>query len=136
MEIDPKTIQGDWKVVDVNTNKEAFVYTEGVMAGLCILGDSKTPCFEGAAFFSLEDEDFKKFTAAITKYANIGGNLAMENENEKVQDEELEQKEASNFEDETEPESEPEGSDQNQENESESMMSHFQVATMKMTRII
>lgn len=74
MEIDPKTIVGDWKEID---DDEAFVYTEGVMAGLCVLGDDKTPCFEGSAFFSLEAESYKKFSLAIKNYYYNGGKTAM-----------------------------------------------------------
>lgn len=86
MEIDPKTIQGEWKVIDVNTGLEAFVYTEGIMAGLCLLGNSRTPCFEGAAFFSMEDEDYIKFTNAISKYVMNGGNNMDELENTPVEE--------------------------------------------------
>lgn len=38
MEIDPSTIKGDWKIV-TDDGIEAYTYTDGVMAGLCILGD-------------------------------------------------------------------------------------------------
>jgi hypothetical protein len=47
------------------------------MAGLCILGDMKTPCFEGAAFFSVDDDSYKEFTTAIKNYFSIGGKDAM-----------------------------------------------------------
>ena len=56
---------------------EEFVYTSGVMAGLCILGDIKTPCFEGAAFFSVDDDSYIEFTKAIKNYFSNGGKDAM-----------------------------------------------------------
>lgn len=69
MELDRDTIQGFW-----NEDGE-FVYTSGIIAGLCILGDAKIPCFEGAAFFSTDDESYKDFTQAIKNY--FGGNSTM-----------------------------------------------------------
>ena len=76
MEIDPDTVQGEWRAMNGNPFEE-FVFTEGVMAGLCILGDMKTPCFEGAAFFSVDDDSYKEFTTAIKNYFSIGGKDAM-----------------------------------------------------------
>lgn len=77
MEIDKNTVQGEWRFMN-NGPMEEFVYTNGVMAGFCVLGDMKTPCFEGAAFFSMDDESYVKFTKAIEKYySNNGGKNAM-----------------------------------------------------------
>ena len=76
MEIDPDTVQGEWRMIG-NSPFEEFVYTNGVMAGLCILGDMKTPCFEGAAFFSVDDDSYIEFTKAIKNYFSIGGKDAM-----------------------------------------------------------
>lgn len=76
MEIDPDTVRGEWRTIDGNPFEE-FVYTNGVMAGLCILGDMKTPCFEGAAFFSVDDDSYKEFTRAIKNYFSNGGKDAM-----------------------------------------------------------
>lgn len=76
MEIDPDTVQGEWRMIGNNPFEE-FVYTNGVMAGLCILGDIKTPCFEGAAFFSVDDDSYIEFTKAIKNYFSIGGKDAM-----------------------------------------------------------
>ena len=75
MEIDPDTVQGHWS--KMGNPFEEFVYTNGVMAGLCILGDMKTPCFEGAAFFSTDDNSYKEFTKAIQNYFSNGGKDAM-----------------------------------------------------------
>ena len=77
MEIDKNTVQGEWRFMS-NGPMEEFVYTNGVMAGFCVLGDMKTPCFEGAAFFSMDDESYVKFTKALEKYySNNGGKNAM-----------------------------------------------------------
>ena len=76
MEIDPETVRGEWRVIGDDTIEE-FVYTEGVMAGLCILGDMKTPCFEGAAFFSMNDDSYVEFLKAIKNYYSNGGKDAM-----------------------------------------------------------
>ena len=77
MEIDKNTVQGEWRFMN-NGPIEEFVYTNGVMAGFCVLGDMKTPCFEGAAFFSMDDESYVKFTKALEKYySNNGGKNAM-----------------------------------------------------------
>ena len=85
MELDRNSIQGAWKDIIFEGNDEyAFVYSDAIMAGLCILGNAKTPCFEGAAFFSTEDDSYKKFSMAIQKYFENGGMNAMENLNEEV----------------------------------------------------
>ena len=76
MEIDPDTVRGEWRAMGDNPFEE-YVYTEGVMAGLCILGDTKTPCFEGAAFFSVDDDSYIEFTKAIKNYFSNGGKDAM-----------------------------------------------------------
>ena len=76
MEIDPETVRGEWRMMD-DSPFEEYVYTEGVMAGLCILGDMKTPCFEGAAFFSMNDDSYIEFTKAIKNYFSNGGKDAM-----------------------------------------------------------
>lgn len=74
MEIDPLTIRGDWAFMD-GKDYEEYVYTDGVIAGLCVLGDEKTPCFQGAAFFSTDDESYVQFTNAIKNY--YGGKATM-----------------------------------------------------------
>ena len=76
MEIDPKTIKGEWKTMD-DSLFEVFVYSEGVLAGLCVLGDDCEPCFEGAAFFSTDDQSYAKFQKSIRNYFQHGGKDAM-----------------------------------------------------------
>ena len=85
MEIDPDTIQGKWMTVCFEGEEEyAYVYSEGTMAGLCILGEAHPPCFQGAAFFSTDDDSYKEFSLAIQKYYKNGGMNAMENANQEV----------------------------------------------------
>ena len=65
MELDPNSIEGDWADID---DQEYFVYTTGKMAGFCILGDSKEPCFSASAFFEKEDTEktqFEKFSSLL-----------------------------------------------------------------------
>ena len=65
MELDPNSIEGDWANID---DQEYFVYTTGKMAGFCILGDSKEPCFSASAFFEKEDSgktQFEKFSSLL-----------------------------------------------------------------------
>lgn len=85
MEIDPDTIKGEWMNVCFEGQEEyAYVYSDGVMAGLCILGDKHPPCFQGAAFFSTEDDSYKEFSLAIKNYYENGGMNAMELENQEA----------------------------------------------------
>ena len=50
MELDIDTIRGDWQTIN---GQEAYVYTDARFIGLSVLGNDKTPCFEGSAFFEL-----------------------------------------------------------------------------------
>lgn len=70
MELDEKTIQGDWRVIDAY-GTEAYVYTDARFIGLCVLGDNKEPCFEGSAFFEL----VSKFSNFMTENTSNGGKL-------------------------------------------------------------
>lgn len=76
MEIAPDTVRGEWRIMGDGPFEE-FVFTAGEMAGLCILGDSKTPCFEGAAFFTTNDNSYVEFTKAVENYFSNGGKNAM-----------------------------------------------------------
>lgn len=89
MELDPSTVQGDWAEIDGETY---FVYTAGKMAGFCILGDTKEPCFSASSFFEKEDgkTNFEKFSSLLfdlktkveeTEKSNEGGEQAMEEVN-------------------------------------------------------
>lgn len=46
MELDKNSIKGSWKDVIYNDfEDQAFVYTDGFIKGLCVLGSAKEPCF-------------------------------------------------------------------------------------------
>ena len=62
MELDIDTIRGDWQTIN---GQEAYVYTDARFIGLSVLGNDKTPCFEGSAFFELVNK-FNDFMAANT----------------------------------------------------------------------
>lgn len=74
MELDTKTIRGDWQVIN-EYGQEGFVYTDAQFIGLSVLGDDKTPCFEGSAFYELVSQ-FNDFMAAKT--SNGGNDMALE----------------------------------------------------------
>ena len=61
MELFKDTLKGDWKIVD---GKKTYVFTDGCFLGLQALGDDVEPCFEGASFYSLEDN----IIALLEKY--------------------------------------------------------------------
>ena len=72
MELDIDTIRGDWQTIN---GQEAYVYTDARFIGLSILGNDKTPCFEGSAFFELVNK-FNNFMAANT--LNGGTDMVLE----------------------------------------------------------
>lgn len=74
MELDTSTIRGDWQVIN-EYGQEGFVYTDARFIGLSVLGDDKTPCFEGSAFYELVSQ-FNDFMAAKT--SNGGNDMALE----------------------------------------------------------
>ena len=74
MELDTKTIRGDWQVIN-EYGQEGFVYTDARFIGLSVIGDDKTPCFEGSAFYELVSQ-FNDFMAAKT--SNGGNDMALE----------------------------------------------------------
>lgn len=61
MELFRDTLKGDWKIMD---GKKTYVFTDGCFLGLQALGDDVEPCFEGASFYSLEDN----IIALLEKY--------------------------------------------------------------------
>ena len=61
MELFRDTLKGDWKILD---GKKTYVFTDGCFLGLQALGDDVEPCFEGASFYSLEDN----IIALLEKY--------------------------------------------------------------------
>ena len=78
MEIYPPSIKGAWKFID---GKRYYVFEEGHFLGLQVLGDTTTPCFEGAAFFTLY-ENLKELLDKCQEYSlneHNGGNTKMLN---------------------------------------------------------
>ena len=52
MELNPRTITGDWREVDGGTY---YVYDSCSVYGLCVLGDNVRPCFDEACFYEAQD---------------------------------------------------------------------------------
>ena len=61
MELYRGTLKGDWKIVE---GKKTYVFTDGCFLGLQALGDDVEPCFEGASFYTCEDN----ILALLEKY--------------------------------------------------------------------
>ena len=112
MEIDPETISGEWGLLD---GEEYFIYTEGKMKGLCILGDSTEPCFSSSHFFEKQDKEsrFDKFSSLLfelksqVEEAEKGGETLVENfegqavvneEQENIQEQQPLEEQIENFE--------------------------------------
>jgi len=57
-ELDKDSIKGDWKRIDPTDPSEYFVYTDANFVGLMVLGKDVEPCFEGAAFFELQNKNY------------------------------------------------------------------------------
>ena len=81
MELNRDTIQGEWKTFDGGV--EAFEYTHCDLIGLCVLGDEVEPCFEGAAFYThnnqfadylnaMKEEIVKNFSLQLTNNTKGG----------------------------------------------------------------
>lgn len=71
MELYAPTLKGEWKYINA---RKYFVFTSGSFLGLQTLGDNTEPCFEGAAFYNLEDlnEDLNQLLNELHDY-NLGG---------------------------------------------------------------
>ena len=64
MELNPKTIQGEWAVIDED---EYFIYSFAEMLGFCVIG-SNEPCFSASTFFSKNEENktqFEQFSSLL-----------------------------------------------------------------------
>lgn len=64
MELNPKTIQGEWAVID---EEEYFIYSFAEMLGFCVIG-SNEPCFSASTFFSKNEENktqFEQFSSLL-----------------------------------------------------------------------
>ena len=72
MELYLDSIEGEW-VKDNESCYEYFKFTDGCFLGLTALGEGVEPCFEGAAFYSL-DETAKQFFYKLENYINQQNN--------------------------------------------------------------
>ena len=63
MELYRDTLKGEWQYIN---GKKAYVFTEGCFLGLQALGNDVEPCFEGASFYSCENES--SIIALLEKY--------------------------------------------------------------------
>lgn len=64
MELDPLTIAGQWVEFD---GEDYYVYTEGEMRGLCVIG-SHEPCFSVSSFFEKEENykpQYKEYSSLL-----------------------------------------------------------------------
>lgn len=80
MELYGPSIQGTW--VDIE-GKQLYKYTSACFLGLQVLGDKAIPCFQGASFFSLQDQEiYTMLTTLLEKIdqLSIGGNNQMDNQ--------------------------------------------------------
>lgn len=88
MELYRDTLKGDWQIMN---GKRVYVFTDGCFLGLQALGDDVEPCFEGASFYSLDDniiallEKYEKRTD-LFQYHEQGGNEIMPSITFKVSD--------------------------------------------------
>lgn len=92
MELNEKTIRGDWQVID-EYGTEAYVYTDARFIGLSVLGDNKEPCFEGSAFFEL----VTKFSNFMMDNTSSGGTVMTAKEQEKKSSASFENEAQDNF---------------------------------------
>lgn len=90
MELYRDTLKGDWKYID---GKKTYVFTDGCFLGLQALGDDVEPCFEGASFYTCDNES--NIIALLEKYEKRteifqnheqGGNETMPSINFKISD--------------------------------------------------
>lgn len=81
MELYPKTIEGEWKKID---GKDVYVFSNAEFFGLQALGEKVEPCFEGAAFFNLNEvfkemvNELKILNHSLNNKDNEGGKDKME----------------------------------------------------------
>ena len=81
MELYRKSIQGKFEYID---GERAFHYSKGAFLGLQVLGDKVEPCFEGAAFYSLETKE-QELCEILSKYALALDNLQKEENNSSME---------------------------------------------------
>lgn len=79
MELYEPTLTGEWLLID---GASLYKYKSGSFLGLQVLGEDVEPCFEGAAFFSLETLQSQKMLVSLMSLFEkleqlIGRNMSM-----------------------------------------------------------
>ena len=93
MELDQETLDGFWTKND-NKDLRFFIINEALISKLCVLGEEKEPCFEGASIkyeFSLDPEfkeNLQTMMNQLQQILNKGGETPMEDN--KILEEEIE----------------------------------------------
>lgn len=121
MELNPDTVNGTFSVIN---GEYCFYFTSAEMLGVCVLGYSVEPCFEGAKFIDIEEvNEFKRLfqvdkQQALLTYNNKGETSMEKDEKEKdvapieeftqIRDDDLEVVEESEVEAEVNEQAEPE----------------------------
>lgn len=85
MELDEETLKGFWST-DYNRGIDFFIINDAIMKGLCILGDSVEPCFEGASItnpdisanFSYNSENFMRDLSIMAREIKNSYNLILD----------------------------------------------------------
>ena len=86
MELNPDTVNGTFSVIN---GEYCFYFTSAEMLGVCVLGYSVEPCFEGAKFIGIEEvNEFKRLfqvdkQQALLTYNNKGDTSMEKDEKEK-----------------------------------------------------
>lgn len=73
MEFDEDFLDFSWAKTD-NGKRKFFIVNDGIISKLCVLGEHKEPCFEGASIqvnFSLEDSFKTTFSAMISEMQEL-----------------------------------------------------------------
>ena len=86
MELNKDTLSGEWKVIN---GDYYFIYYAGSFKGICALGDTITPCFEGASFYELDEESRNFFSNLNKTPENIFGGNKMEDKEVNVTEQEI-----------------------------------------------
>ncbi len=85
IEINPHTSSGNWTVIN---GEYVFNYSFAEIYGLCALGKDYKPCFEGAAFYSLNNNEQEAFISYVSKMKEeIRQNFSMLSNDKTVQEE-------------------------------------------------
>lgn len=86
MELYRKTLKGSWR--RMADGRDAYVFTDGCFLGLQVLGEEVEPCFEGASFYTCENNILSlldKYEKKLSNFENKGGDVVVENFEEVVE---------------------------------------------------